>query len=89
MKQARKQKKALAKRKLDEKLPEGAQFVWWVVPLLILFLLANPVILVGIVVMVLSMAIGGGMVLDMQKRTDQMQKRQRQLEEMRRKGPRM
>jgi len=82
--QARKQRKALAKKRLDEKLPDGAQFVWWVPGLCILFLLANPVILVGMVVLVISMALGGGMVLDWQKRTDLQSKREKQLREMRR-----
>jgi hypothetical protein len=58
--QARKTKKALEKRRLEEALPPDAQFVWWTGPLLALFLLANPVLLVGIVITLLSMAVGGG-----------------------------
>lgn len=75
--QAKREKKLLEQKRMEERLPDGAQFIWWLGPLIIIFLLANPMILVGLTVLGISMAVGGGFVLDQQRRNESTERRMR------------
>ncbi len=70
---AKKKKDDIYERKLKEKFPTGTQFIWYLLPLIIVFLLANPAILITLVLLAVSMAIGGGAVLEQQKRDQELQ----------------
>ena len=81
MMKAKKARKQLWEKKLkNTNFPEGAQFIWWIPPLVIIFLLSNPIILLMMGVLAGSMALGSGAVLDYQRQNEEVEKRKKYLQ---------